>query len=281
MVVRSAGWLWPIPDWPTRDPEIVSFFAKRGYASFYAAHNWPEQSRRIARLLKSVCGIVCNSRGTEAAVKAVMRVPTCVVYNATDPNPYVGLDKHVLRKELGLPEDAHIALYAGHLYGWKGADTLIGAARTAPTISFVIIGGTVEHVAAARLRSRTIPNLSFLGHQPKALVPKYLAAADVLLLPNVASTTESARYTSPLKLFEYMASGVPIVASDLPSLREILSEETADLVPPGDVSALGRAIQQVFVRPRESTQRSAAALQNASRFTWERHARDIADFMNR
>ena len=68
------------------------------------------------------------------------------------------------------------------------------------------------------------------GHQDHQKIPVYLKAADILALPNSGKTEMSRCYTSPLKLFEYMASQRPIIASNLPSIREILNEDTAVLV---------------------------------------------------
>lgn len=150
------------------------------------------------------------------------------------------------RKRLGLPLDKKIAMYIGRLDGWKGTDTLLEASKLLPGDTIVaIIGGEPQQVA---LLSAQYPGVRFLGYRPYKELSDNQAAADVLVLPNTGKDVISARYTSPLKLFAYMASGRPIVASDLPSIREVVDEKSAVLVPPDDAQALAHGIQSAFTR---------------------------------
>jgi glycosyltransferase involved in cell wall biosynthesis len=96
-----------------------------------------------------------------------------------------------------------------------------------------------------------------------------MAAADVLLLPNTARHASSARYTSPLKLFAYMTSGKPIVASDLPSLRDILNEQNAVLVAADDAQALAEGVVRALsIGSRLAEQ----ARHDVEPFTWDNRA---------
>lgn len=189
-------------------------------------------------------------------------------------------DNGQTRQELGLPPDQKIAMYTGslYLYDWKGVDVLLAAARTLPPgIVMVIVGGTPPEVATLKKNIQS-DNIIVTGRQPYTQMPRYLQAADVLLLPNTANSAHSERYTSPLKLFEYMASGRPIVASDLPSLREVLNERNALLVPPGDPQSLARGIIQT-VNDREGAERRAVqARADAEGYTWQKRAEGIIRF---
>jgi glycosyltransferase involved in cell wall biosynthesis len=99
-----------------------------------------------------------------------------------------------------------------------------------------------------------------------------LADMDVLVLPNTA-THISARYTSPLKLFEYMAAGRPIVASDLPALREVLTDgENALLVEPGNAAQLADAIGRLLHDPELAQRLAAAAWRDVQAYSWDRRA---------
>lgn len=89
------------------------------------------------------------------------------------------------------------------------------------------------------------PHVSFLGERPYKELPINQRAADVLVIPNTARTAISARFTSPLKAFAHMASDVPIVASDVPSIREALSETNAFFFAPDDARSLADACDHV------------------------------------
>ena len=96
--------------------------------------------------------------------------------------------------------------------------------------------------------------------------------ATVLVLPNVPSAI-SERYTSPLKLFEYLTMGRPIVASDLPAMREVLThEETALLVTAGDPQALALAVRRLADAPVLAARLATGARMLAAAYTWDRRA---------
>ena len=124
---------------------------------------------------------------------------------------------------------APTVVYAGHLYPWKGVETLLDALHLLPGVQATVIGGHPGEPDLKRLQDRAAQlgvgdRVRFTGLVEPPRVASLLGEADVLVLPNV-QTTISAAYTSPLKLFEYMAAGRPIVASDLPALREVVDDE--------------------------------------------------------
>lgn len=171
---------------------------------------------------------------------------------------------------------APVAAYAGHLYPWKGADVFVRALAQAPDVRGLIVGGHPAERDRARIDALAAAvgvagRLEMTGLVPSSDVGTHLARATVLVLPNVA-TTISDRYTSPLKLFEYLWTGLPIVASDLAAIREVLTDGlTALLVPPGDAGALAQALVRVSTDRTLASTLGAAARALAPRFTW--HAR--------
>lgn len=177
------------------------------------------------------------------------------------------------RKRLGIREDAKVALYIGMLGSWKGTDTLAEAARLlAPEVKVVVIGGEEHELPEWRKR---YPEVSFLGFRPYAELADNQQAADVLVLPNTGKDPVSARHTSPLKLFSYMASGIPMVVSDLPSLREVVDEKSAFIVEPDDAAALAAGIRAALADPAEAARRSSAAQSLVAHHTWDARARRI------
>jgi len=186
------------------------------------------------------------------------------------------VSKEEARRMLNLNIDGKIVVYAGHLYPWKGVYILIEASKFLDA-TVVLVGGLEEDVNKVKryIKSNKIDNVHVVGHVEPSKVPLYLKAADVLVLPNSAQDKRSVYYTSPLKLFEYMASRRPIVASDLPSIREVLDESCAIFVTPDDPKSLSYGIKKVF-KDVELADRIADLAYNEVKFySWISRAKKI------
>ena len=171
---------------------------------------------------------------------------------------------------------APVVGYAGHLYPWKGLDVLLGALQRLPGVRGLIVGGLAGEPDLARVRAladELAPGrVTFAGQVDPPRVPALLRDADVLALPNPPNRM-SAAYTSPLKLFEYMAAGRPIVASDLPALREVLRpDENAVLVEPGNPDALAAGLARVIGDPGLAARLAARAREDMLEWTWDKRA---------
>lgn len=170
------------------------------------------------------------------------------------------------RGRLGLNGLGKIALYIGDFGGWKGTDTLFEASNhLSGEVTVVAIGGKTDQLPGFK---KKFPKVRFLGPRPYSELPQNQAAANVLVLPNTAKNSISAKFTSPLKLFTYMASGKPIVASDIPSIREVLPEGGAYWCKPDDAKDLARAIERAAKDPN-AHERASVARHAATRYTWE------------
>jgi glycosyltransferase involved in cell wall biosynthesis len=174
--------------------------------------------------------------------------------------------------------------YIGQLYPWKGVDVLVEALRTVDGAELAIVGGLPPEPDLDRLRrlaaSLSVQDrVSFRGYLPPPALDAERAAADVFVIPLLDSAT-ARLFTSPLKLFEAMASGRPVVASDLPSIREVLvHEQNALLVPPGDSRALASAIERLL-RDRDLARRLAArAFEDGRAYSWDRRAEALEAFL--
>ncbi|MBI2406657.1 MAG: glycosyltransferase family 4 protein [Candidatus Harrisonbacteria bacterium] len=267
----------------TRDLSIAAGLLTRR-PLFYEIHSLPERDTWLhRRACWRASGIIVISEGLrkELIVRGATAQKVLLARDAVDIARFdVTLDRFQCRKKLGLPLDRKIIVYTGHLYGWKGADVFARAAAELPPDTLVyIVGGTDDDVRLFKQQFASA-NLHIVGWKNSREIPLWLKAADVLVLPTSGKETIGARYTSPMKLFEYMASGTPIVASNLPSIREVLDESRAILVAPDEPRALAEGIRRVSRDADMATVRASAARQYVSEYTWENRARRITDFIN-
>ena len=142
--------------------------------------------------------------------------------------------------------------YAGHLYAGKGAEIIVQLAERLPKIGFHVLGGYDKDVAHWEAKARGLGNIEFYGFRPQGEVSAFLQQLDVVVAPYLRQVdtfgggNDIAAWMSPLKLFEYMAHGLPIVSSDLPALREVLENESnALLCDPDDIGAWVSAIERL------------------------------------
>ena len=182
-------------------------------------------------------------------------------------------------RERPLPGGPVVA-YAGHLYAWKGVDVLLRALALVPEARGLIVGGHEKEPDLGRVKGLAselgiVDRVTFAGLVEPGKVPDLLASAMILALPNPASAI-STHFTSPLKLFEYMAAGRAIVASDLPSIREVLRHtEEALLVEPGSPEALADAIRTLIADRALAERLANAAAAAAPNYTWTRRAEKL------
>ena len=193
------------------------------------------------------------------------------------------LDKFEAREKLEIPLGKKIIAYTGHLFPWKGVYTLAECGRFLPDEYLIyIVGGTVADFETLQgfVRQKQLKNVLLTGYIPYAGVPKYLRAADVLVLPNSSKERISQEYTSPLKLFEYMGAQRPIVASDLPSLREVLChKKNAYLVESDNPKALAEAIVALDREQGLSEKIVKTAFNDVQGYTWTNRAKTILQFI--
>ncbi len=287
MRVRRASGVIYSRDWPVL---AAAALLQPRAPLFWEAHDLPQRPgarRALRRLLPRLAGIVAISRGLACELEQSGVAPErlLVAPDAVDLERFAALPpKAEARGALGLPPDGAIVVYAGHLYPWKGAHTLALASRTLPPATTVyLVGGTPADLQAFRrfVAYERLDRVRVAGYVPPAMVPLWLAAADVLALPNSGREVISARYTSPLKLFEYMAAGRPIVASDLPSIRELLRHgENAYLVPADDPQALAGGLEAVLSDPQLGERLAAAARRAVEGHTWDARAAAIVAFIH-
>ncbi len=192
--------------------------------------------------------------------------------NAVDTEAFGVLSKEDARLKLGLPKDSALVVYTGHLYAHKGVETLAEAAALLPEAQFVFVGGTASDTERFRRQFGSMKNIRLVGQRPHEEIPLWQSAADVVVLPNSAKEDLSARYTSPMKLFEYMASDRPIVASRVSAAAEILPEEAGYFADPDSPDSLSNAISSALAEPQEAAERATRARKIVAEHSWQRRA---------
>lgn len=193
-------------------------------------------------------------------------------------------DPPAARRLLNLPQ-APTLLCAGHLYAGRGVELFLELASRLRGVRFLWAGGNPQDVETwkNKAEAQELSNVTFSGFIHNAQLPLYQAAADILLMPysreiGISSGGgHSAQISSPMKMFEYLAAGRAIVASDLPVFHEVLNEGNAVTCPPERPGAWEGAIRALLDDPirRESIARQARA--DAAQYAWTARAQRILD----
>jgi glycosyltransferase involved in cell wall biosynthesis len=279
----------------SREPWTAYWLARAGIRVGFEAH-YLEEDRRYpvwqrlvgdAALSPALGGIFCISKSLieDYAAAGARRellhwAPDGVDLQRFEP----AVDKRDARARLNLPASASIVCHAGHLYPGRGVEETVDALLSLPDIMLLLIGGNsedIERVRAYAAERGLKDRVRFEGSVPNGKVPLYLWAADALVMP-YTSRTSTVRAMSPLKMFEYMAAGRPIVATDFPSVREILRDgENALIVAPDSAEEIARGLRRALEDRTLAEAIARRARTDVNAFTWEDRARKILEVISR
>lgn len=216
-------------------------------------------------VMRSAAAIVANSGATARRLAYLYGPPRIL---EVIPNGVVRSD--AIPEKDWVHAGMHI-VYSGSLFPWKGAADLVAAAGDLPGCRVEIIGG--EPVRIAELEASVLKGgatVHFAGHLPHAEAMERVRRACIAVLPNRDDTDSG--FTSPIKLFEYMAAGCAIVASDLPPMREILDEDDAIWSVPGDPHSLATSIRALVQDPGRARRMGDKVREKSRRYTWRARA---------
>jgi len=203
--------------------------------------------------------------------------------NGVDPQEFKPqINGLKIRKKYKL-KNKIIVGFIGTFGPWHGVDILVKSIKAVvkknPNIHFLLIGdGSLKSKIEEIIKENGISKyVTLTGLIPQSEAPEYLAACDILASPTVPNQDGSRFFGSPTKLFEYMAMGKAIVASDLEQLGEILeNKKNALLVKPGDINDLEKIILQLATNPKLIKELGENARQEVVKnYTWEEHVRKI------
>ena len=193
-------------------------------------------------------------------------------------------NKLVFKNKLNISEKDKVVLYLGHFYKWKGVYILVDSMKyLVNNVKIVLIGGTKSDQFAVKqyLDKNNIKNVFIHDFVPHHGVIEYLKSADILVLPNTAKEERSAKYTTPIKLFEYLASGVPIVASRLDSFSAYLQDhKNSILFEPDNAEDLAKKIKLILSGNNLANSISRQAAEDVREYTWTNRAKKIIKFID-
>lgn len=250
---------------------ISKRFRKRFFFELHSLGRFPSIMYRL--IFRCAKGIVSTNALKKQAVIMRWRVDEkkiLVAPNGVDVELFSARrDKNQARANLGFLADQRIVMYVGSAQYWKGVSVISECAKALPEFLFVIVGAEVTGGS----------NLRALPRVPQHEVPQYLHAADLLIAPYPKHYALSSKWSSPLKVAEYMASGTPMIVSDLPIMQDFVDSTTALLVDPPTAVGFIQAIRWAFSHYADMEKRAERARAHSKNFTWEKRARSIIQFM--
>jgi glycosyltransferase involved in cell wall biosynthesis len=199
-----------------------------------------------------------------------------VLPNAIDENHFNGLERIAARRTLGIPIDKPVMLYVGSLIPRKGVCDLIRAApsvlASVPDLLIYIVGSGLRAIELHKLARELViqDSVNFIGARPSDEISKWMAAADVFVLPSYSEGR-------PTVVIEAMAAGTPVLATDIDGTRELVEDgATGFLYAPGEPVDLAAKATEILrdesllkefsTRARDSVkERGFTCRQNAAR----------------
>lgn len=227
------------------------------YEAHKAYHHVGEPTQREeCRRLACVDSVIAISQGVADDLTVCETSVDAVIPDAADISQIPPESKATLRDELELDRNATLLVYSGSLSEWK--NDLRGTIKAVGELSeqqsgvrLLIVGGDDEKIADLRAFRDSIgvdeDVVQFVGYIPQHRVFRYLKAADVGIVPLKQTDAIASRYTSPLKLYEYLVSGLQVVAADVPAITaEFSDEDHIQLYSPGEGGSLLAAMQRTL-----------------------------------
>lgn len=235
---------------------------------------------------ENLVGIITHSQFSHASFLQAGMHPdsVTVIYNAGFTTAGVmTLSRKSARSRVNLPQERQIVMYTGNIGRSKGLEIFLPLAKLLPEALFVLLGGIPGSSYGKRMerqiRDLKLSNISILPRVLPAEMELYLRAADCLILPPSARPLRAGRTVLPLKTFQYLHAGRPILGPDTPDIREVLKHRyNAILVPPDSPGDAAQALRDLFADKDLQDHLSRNAAVDAENFTWQERAKKIKEF---
>ena len=282
----------------SRNPEVICLFSRRGFKTVYECHDWFGRNKILSLwFLKNVSKIVTTNRFIgQKFVEA--QIPSGKVLVA--PNG-VSLEKFALKldqvealEKLNLDSNVGVKLAGKKILLYTGSFRTMGVEKgigdilealtqiSDPEIMFVAVGGNESDLNYYRNLAMELnleDKVILLEKKTQEGLALWQQAASILLMP-FPRKAHYEYFMTPLKMFEYMAAGRPIIASNLPSIKEILTEDNAIFCEPGDPADLAQKISLVLTDKTLAQNMASQAREDVENYTWRKRAEKIMNFIN-
>lgn len=273
----------------TREAPAAWLAAALGFPAFLECHFIPERRRPYLAFARKARGIVAvASTIREQFLREGFEGTRILAQpNAVDLSIFaIDVSAEEARRRLGLPADAFILGYTGN-FTTRGEDKGLDDALSAlvflpPAFRLVAVGGRpndIERYQALAVERGVERRAEFIGYRSQADLALYQKASDVLIMP-FPGTPYYREHMSPLKAFEYAAACRPIIATDLPTIREVLDDATACIIPADNPEALARAATALREDSSHARAIAKAAYERVARtHSWGARAQNILTFV--
>jgi len=272
----------------TRTPALLPVLLPTGVPVVLELHQLPRlQRQKFVEHCKKCALVACLTTSMrDTLIKWGMPAKKVIAEgDAVDLRRFAKVpSRQGARTSLNLNTNRTVIGYVGRLKTLgmeKGVKYLLEALKQLqPQQKFfgLIVGGpardTEEYKRMAKDLGLTDEDVLFTGEVPASRIPETLSACNVLAMP-FPDLSHYRHHMSPLKMFEYMAAGRPIVTTDLPTVRDILSEENAYFCAPGSSRDLARTLEEIAAHPDAAHTRAEKALELVKNHTWEKRMERI------
>jgi glycosyltransferase involved in cell wall biosynthesis len=283
----------------TRNPEIIWLFRNRGFKTCYECHDWfgKHKSTALYLLRKTNCVVTTNNFIKNEFVKngfvgsTILVAPHGVDQKIFDLDitKEIAIDKLLISEEIKKSmRKSRVLLYTGSLKTIgqaKGIEEILEALKILNdrNLIFLAVGGSsadIFYYEELAKKIGVLDSVYFLPRKNQQQLAIFQKAADILLMP-FPKIAHYEYFMTPLKMFEYVVAGRPIIASDLPSIREILNDQNCLFCEPGNSEDLAKKIKQILGDHILAQELSRQAYLSASQYTWGGRAKNIVEFIGR
>lgn len=247
----------------------------------YTVVDGMDQQEELRRLDRAD-GVITISDGIRSDLERLGITVDAVVWDAANTEYVPSETREELRSELDFDQNSVVFVYAGSLdpkkYDLRSIIDAFSSFKSPDPTRLYILGGTQSNINRLSEYAAAVgvgDSVQFLGHVPQTLVFRYLKASNIGIVAQQPTDIRASKYTSPLKLFEYLVCGLAVVATDVPSIREIADDEPHIVTyDPDDTEAIQTALRTAVVKSKSEPS-------DPSRYSYDHRAQKLLSILDK